>query len=146
MKTVWLVCRIVFGLIFIYASFDKILHPAAFADIVANYRLLPEGFSTYVALLLPWLEVVAGIALLIGKMSQGAYIILMALTFMFLVALTSALLRGIDTNCGCFSITGAGASLYWDIARDVGILCIGLAAGNDVFKQNPRLNRRLHAI
>ncbi|WP_027183432.1 MauE/DoxX family redox-associated membrane protein [Desulfovibrio inopinatus] len=140
------VCRIVFGLLFVVASVDKIMHPAAFVDIVGNYRLLPDGIIVPFALILPWLELVAGVALIVGKAKEGAYVILLALTVGFLAALISTLIRGIDINCGCFSTSGTGASLYWDIGRDLVILIIGLAAGKDVFQQNPRLGRRLQAL
>jgi uncharacterized membrane protein YphA (DoxX/SURF4 family) len=93
--------RIVLGIIFIYASFYKILHPAAFAQAVIGYKLLPLFMVNLFALILPWLELFSGIFLLLGLLTGGSILIINLLIIMFLFAMGSALVRGIDINCGC---------------------------------------------
>ena len=97
-----LVGRIVLGLIFVFASFYKILHPAAFVQAVIGYKLLPFFMVNLFALILPWLEFISGIFLLLGLLTGGSILIINLLIIMFLFAMISALVRGIDIGCGCF--------------------------------------------
>jgi len=93
--------RIVLGIIFIYASFYKILHPSIFALAAMDYKLLPLFMVNLFALILPWLELFSGIFLLLGFLTEGSILIINLLIIMFLFAKGSALVRGIDINCGC---------------------------------------------
>lgn len=107
----WLltIVRLVAGGFFVYASLDKIIHPDEFAKIVHNYRVLPGGVINIFALFLPWLELFCGMALILGTRVKGAAAILAALLVVFIVAVTSAMVRGIKIDCGCFSTSGDGA-------------------------------------
>ncbi len=119
-------CRFILGGLFIYASIDKIVHPAAFAKIIYNYRLFPD-FSIYLlAVVLPWLEMITGLFLAAGFFKQTAAIMLSTLLFLFTAALAINLVRGLDFNCGCFSATAAGKSEPVGlILRDVLLLIPG---------------------
>jgi putative oxidoreductase len=97
-----LVGRILLGAIFIFASFYKILHPDAFVQTVMGYKLLPLFMVNLFALILPWMELISGIFLLFGLLTRGSIFIINLLIIMFLFALASALVRGIDMGCGCF--------------------------------------------
>ena len=39
---IFILMRLALGAVFLYASYDKILHPAAFAKAVYNYQILPD--------------------------------------------------------------------------------------------------------
>lgn len=111
-----LVCRLVAGGVFLYASLDKLAHPDAFAQAVANYRLVPLPLLHVFALLLPPLEAVAGAALLLGWQRRGAALLVSVMTVMFIVAIASALARDLDISCGCFHTSGGhgvGRDLLW---------------------------------
>ena len=56
-----LIARLILGGVFIYASLDKIAHPAEFAKAIGNYHVVPFGLENLMALALPWLELIAGI-------------------------------------------------------------------------------------
>ncbi|MFH1984990.1 MAG: MauE/DoxX family redox-associated membrane protein [Pseudomonadota bacterium] len=119
--------RIFLGGIFLWASWDKIVSPEAFARIIGNYQLLPESLVPLVAIMLPWTEAICGICLVAGIGAGGAALIVNMLVVVFIAALSMNLFRGIDVNCGCFSVeetTAGGTPL--EIARDVVILVIGL--------------------
>lgn len=121
--------RIFLGIVFIYASLDKIVDPLAFAEIVKNYQLLPEMMIGPVAFFLPWLEFVCGAMLVSGVFIDTAVAILVAMLLVFVAALSANLYRGIDVACGCFSTDASSASdMQMTIARDVVLLVIaGLA-------------------
>ena len=100
----WLIIglRWLIAIIFIYAGIGKIIDPATFTENIDNYRILPYLLVTIMAIILPWLEVLCGLFLIISKMQKGAMLTLLGLTFMFLIAISSAIARGLDITCGCF--------------------------------------------
>lgn len=123
-----LAARLILAGIFIYASLDKIAHPAAFANDVHNYQILPDALINLTALMLPWLELFLGLCLLTGIWLPGAVLAANGLLIAFLVALGFNLARGIDINCGCFS-TGSEApamSAGWYLLRDMGFFAVGI--------------------
>jgi uncharacterized membrane protein YphA (DoxX/SURF4 family) len=111
--------RTVLGLVFLLASFDKLLHPQDFAYIVANYRILPDLLVNPVALFLPWLEFVCGLCLVFNVFSRGATFIITTLMSIFLAALGFNYFRGLDVACGCFTTDpSAQADTVWTLVRD----------------------------
>lgn len=126
MTWVHTLARMVFGGLFIMASLDKILHPQAFAEIIGNYQMLPDGLVNATAILLPWIELTAGLLLIAGRLALGASVILCGLMVVFTAALGFNLARGLDVACGCFSTAGSKGSPALDLARDVAILLLGL--------------------
>ena len=122
-----LICRIVLGGIFIYASLDKIAHPAEFAKAIGNYHILPFGLENLLSLTLPWLELLAGVALITGVMIDGAAIMVIIMNIIFIFAISQALARGISIECGCFSVTTEGGDNIGlqTVIRDIGYLIMG---------------------
>lgn len=121
--------RFILGAIFIYASWDKILHPAEFAKSITNYQLLPQFAVNPLALLLPWIELIGGICLIIGWQKLGAVFIIGGLLIVFMAALAAAWYRGVDIGCGCFSTSQQATSdLLMDLLRDgvLMLMAIGL--------------------
>ena len=100
-----LISRIILGVVLIAASIDKILHPEAFAKVIGNYNVLPFGLENFLAIILPILEFVVGCGLIFGIMLDGSAIITAGMMFVFIIALSQAMIRGIDINCGCFKVS-----------------------------------------
>jgi uncharacterized membrane protein YphA (DoxX/SURF4 family) len=120
-----LIFRLVAGGVFIWAGVLKVVDPLGFAESIMNYQVFPRGLAFIVALVLPWVEVIAGGLLIVGllKRSSALLISLMLLGFIGLVAL--ALARGIDTSCGCFGSFSRRADLTL-ILTDIGLLYLVL--------------------
>ena len=59
------VCQIAIGAIFIAAGLAKLGDLRTFAEQIHNFRLTPVAIEHLVAIVLPWVEVVAGLALLL---------------------------------------------------------------------------------
>ncbi len=95
--------RLVLGLLFLFASLDKIAHPSRFVTAVGNYQLLPDVLSYYSALFLPWLELFCGLFLIAGIFVKTSAGLIGLMLLVFLAALLSALFRGLNIDCGCFS-------------------------------------------
>ena len=93
--------RILLGLIFLYASYDKILDPGKFARSIANYHIVPFGLENSIAIILPWLELFIGVGLIAGIMVDGAAGITGSLLVIFILLILQAILRGFNIECGC---------------------------------------------
>ena len=100
-KWIILIFRLSLGAMFIYASLDKINDPITFSSGIRAYQIVPFGFENSLAIILPWLELLTGIGLVIGVMVDGAALISMGLLVVFIIAISSAILRGFNIECGC---------------------------------------------
>ena len=123
-----LTARWVLGLTFIYASFHKIISPADFAKIVYGYDLFPESAINLIAIVIPFLELIAGFALIIGFYPSSAAIIINGLLLAFITVLAINLIRGHEFNCGCFSAgqSGYASSPRVTLIRDVIYFVFGM--------------------
>lgn len=131
------VCRILLGAVFVYASWGKILDPAAFARIIANYQIVSAGTGHLTALFLPYLELVCGVCLIINRWSRGSALIVTGLMMVFIAALAYNIYRGLDIDCGCFTLTeGATGSMWVNLVRD--ILFLAMAIGTVLYRQPTR--------
>ncbi|MEX0878402.1 MAG: MauE/DoxX family redox-associated membrane protein [Thermoanaerobaculia bacterium] len=129
----WLTVRVQFVLtaLFVVAGFSKIADPPGFAHEIHNYRIFPAAAVNLVALVLPWLEVVTGVALFFGIFRRTAAQIFGVLLLVFIVAIGVNLARGRPVDCGCFGTakvqktdTERLADMKWVIVRDVGMLLL----------------------
>jgi putative oxidoreductase len=117
--------RLVLGGIFIYASLNKITQPETFAIDIDNYRIVPLFLVNFFALLLPWFELFCGVALVTGVYWRTGALLIGMMLIIFMIGLASAMIRGLDINCGCFG-TGSAVSL-WRIVEDIVLLVLAYA-------------------
>ena len=122
---VLMVLRVALAGIFIYASYQKILHPVEFADIIENYQILPIAVVPLVAVWLPWTELVASVVLVVGVWTRAAGLLLSVLMFVFIAGLVQAMARGIDIQCGCFSLDPEAAVRNWASLWQEFLLLVG---------------------
>lgn len=121
-----MLCRLIFGGTFIYASIDKITNPEQFARIVYNFHVLPGSLVNIFALILPMSEFIAGLFLIFGFMYIGSRNYLILLMVVFMVAISINIFRGINIECGCFTVSSKAKSAgYYLIARDIAYLIPG---------------------
>jgi len=127
----WLTVRVqlALGVIFIVASLPKIADPPSFAHMIYNYKIVPWPLINAMALVMPWLELLCGVALILGIWKGPAGSILAAMLVVFIVAISINLIRGHAIDCGCFNVSDANkteaerfADMRWDILRDLGML------------------------
>jgi uncharacterized membrane protein YphA (DoxX/SURF4 family) len=132
------VLRLLLGGVFLYASYDKILHPQAFAQAVYNYQILPDAAVNLAALVLPWLELLLGLCLVVGLWLPGVSVTSAGLLVLFSGALVFNQIRGLDVHCGCFSTeTTDGPADLWTVARDFLFLSASLYLTAIVFFSRP---------
>ena len=100
------ILRLLVGGAFVLAGGLKIADPATFADNVGNYRVVPREWINLTAILMPWIEMVAGSFVLAGVWLKASALVIASLTAMFFVLIVSSLVRGLNIECGCFGTIG----------------------------------------
>ena len=65
LRSSWLAIRVqlALGAIFVAAALPKIIDPPSFAHMIFNYRLVPGPLVNLMALTMPWIELLCGLAL-----------------------------------------------------------------------------------
>jgi len=101
-KYILLFFRLAVGGVFIWAGLLKIFDPLDFAQNIANYRIFSQSVSLFLALIIPWVEVICGLLLVSGVFRETASFILSASLVVFLALIIVTLIRGLDIECGCF--------------------------------------------
>ena len=126
-----LIFRVILGIIFIYASYEKILDPAAFSKNIHNYHITPVAVENLAALIIPWIELIIGVFLILGVFLEGTTSIIIALLVLFIIILSQAFFRGIDVHCGCFKLEAdvGTTDFRMELIRRIGedIIFLGLA-------------------
>jgi putative oxidoreductase len=112
------ILRLLVGGIFVVAGVLKVFDPARFAADIDHFRLLRYFAVAPLALYLPWLEIICGLAMFVRAWRRSALVLLLALTIVFIAAITSAWMRGLDIRCGCFGAAST-APLAFDLVFDL---------------------------
>ncbi len=114
-------CRCLVGGIFFYAGALKMADVIVFAGEVAAYHLIPHNFTYLVAAILPSIEVLIGALLLLDCRVRGAAFLAGVLNLIFILALVSALTRGLNISCGCFGL-GHDSTVLKALSRDLALM------------------------
>ena len=90
---------------------------------------MPGALVNLSALTMPWIELLCGVALVLGIWRATARTIIAAMLLIFIVAISINLARGNAIDCGCFDVSAAGKSveerlgdMRFVIFRDLGML------------------------
>ena len=130
--------RLILAAVYIYAGLIKGLDPVKFAGQVANYQLLPYAWNYLVSATLPYLELLCGALLLLNMRVRPAVLILFVLNLVFMLALGSLIVRGIDIDCGCFNPDAANKTTPWmALWRDLGLLVLMVATWRLRYRLQP---------
>jgi uncharacterized membrane protein YphA (DoxX/SURF4 family) len=102
---------LIVGGVFVWAAVLKIRDPLAFAQNIANYRIVCNLIAFWIGLLLPWLELAAGVFLIVGLWRRTSALLLSTMLAGFIVLVAVTMVRGIDVDCGCFGSLSGKANL-----------------------------------
>ena len=89
------------GIVFIYASYSKILDPISFSNNIQNYGVTPIYIENLISLILPWIELFIGIGLISGIKYKASIDISIYMMIAFILLISQAYLRGKSIDCGC---------------------------------------------
>ncbi len=98
--------RLFLGIIFLWAAYGKIVNPQAFVIAVENYQIFSLRISRWIAIGLPFMELLIGLFLIAGFWLKESFILTIILYLGFDAMILQAYFRGLDLNCGCFSTSG----------------------------------------
>jgi uncharacterized membrane protein YphA (DoxX/SURF4 family) len=113
------IVRVALAALFIYAGVIKLLDPGAFATIISTYDLVPEALLPFLAVGLPLIETISGLALLADR-PWGLHLVT-GLLVLFVFVLGYGILGDLDVDCGCFGAeeldkrTALRAAFYRDL-------------------------------
>ncbi len=126
--------RVALGVILIYAAYTK-LHYAGvwhlrdynfiFAMGIDSYQMLPLWAVSWLALVLPWIELFLGTLLIAGIALRWTASITSVLLVVFMIALARAAILGLAINCGCFGDSSTNPAK--ELILDSVLLLVSLA-------------------
>jgi uncharacterized membrane protein YphA (DoxX/SURF4 family) len=122
------VVRIGIGGVFLAAALGKIGDPAWFALQVHNFHAAPGWAENAIAIVLPWIELLAGLALVLDLRARAGAAIVLALMVVFTVAVAAAWARGLDFRCGCFGKLDASTIGLRKLAENVALTAVAALA------------------
>jgi putative oxidoreductase len=115
-----LACRIFLAYIFLSAAITKMIDPKAFLRELLGYQIFPDFTVNIIALGLPALELLIGLAIITGPFIREAALWLCLLIIGFGGGMISAMMRGLNIECGC-GLPGGPSLVSWlTLLRDVG--------------------------
>lgn len=117
-----LLVRLVLVTAFLLAAIPKIQDPVAFAGSVESYQIITGLAVLWVALVLPWLELVIGLGLLIPKIRRASSLLIILLLIIFVGLHVSAWVRGLDISCGCYATESVSSNYFFLISRNCALL------------------------
>ena len=127
------ILRLIVGGVFVAYGGSKLFDSAAFATSIGHYDLVPWYAVNAIALLLPPMELVAGVVVFVGPWRREAGVLIAGMLGVLVVAVSSAIVRGLSIECGC-NITG-GATVSWQL---VAMDCVLLLLTALIIVANPR--------
>ena len=125
-----LVARLVLGGVLFVAGYLKAFTIDKSQMAVRAYEVLPISVANILGIILPWLEIGAGLLLILGFAVRYSAIFGTALMLIFVIAISQAWARGLSIDCGCFGGGGKvapGETKYLsEILRDLGLAALGV--------------------
>ena len=125
-----LLARLILGGVLLVAGYLKAVTPDKSMMAVRAYEVLPIWIANVFGIILPWLEIGAGILLIIGAAIRYAAIFGSALMVLFIIAIAQAWARGLSIDCGCFggggTVDPSQTRYLQEILRDTGLALLGL--------------------
>lgn len=135
------IARLVLGLVFVlqgWAKTDEAADAVTFAKMIREYEMLPDGAYMLLnvsAVCLPWIEIVAGVLLILGLMVRGSALALFLLLTVFTVAIVYRAIGihgaeqipwcDIKFDCGC----GTGDQYVCSkVPQNVGLWVLSIVA------------------
>lgn len=119
-----LAVRLTLGMIFLVSAAEKLPIMSDFGHAIANYKLLPLSMVNLAALLFVWTELTVAVLLIAGAAVRGAGLVSGAMLTVFIIAIISAMARGLEIDCGCFAPgQGEPEKVGWPkVFEDIGFL------------------------
>ena len=120
------ICQIAIGILLAWAGLAKIGDLRAFAAQLHNFRMMPVPIENLVAMTLPWIELLAALALIFGVRARAGAMLASAMLTVFTVAVLFAMARGLDIECGCFGNQDATRVGWSKVGQNLSMLALAV--------------------
>lgn len=123
--------QIVAGLIFLASALAKVADLPVFVVNIHNFRLepvIPMVATNLLAMTIPWIELIAGLALVAGVRPRAGAIVYTVLLSVFTIGVIAAMARGLSFDCGCFGKASAGTVGLKKLAENFAMIALGVVA------------------
>jgi uncharacterized membrane protein YphA (DoxX/SURF4 family) len=118
----------VLGVLFAAAALAKLGDLGTFATQVHNYRIVPVATENLLALTLPWIELIAALALILNVRARAGAVVITAMLVVFTGGVVVAMSRGLNFECGCFGTLDGTRVGLGKVAQNVAMLVVGIIA------------------
>jgi uncharacterized membrane protein YphA (DoxX/SURF4 family) len=125
--------QIVVGILLAWAALAKLGDVPGLARDIHHFRILPVAAENLLAMVLPWIELTAGLSLVLGIRARAGALVATGLLVVVTAAVASALARGLSIECGCF-----GHAMAWRVGTPKLIENLALTAVSAVGALRPR--------
>ncbi len=116
-------CRLSIGSVYLVAAIGKLRDPVKFMGSMSEYHILPAPLLPIGAAGMPGVELVIAVSLLLGFRLRPAGGIAAGLMVVFMIAIASAMARGLELDCSCFDLLGISSKVGWGVlGRDALLL------------------------
>lgn len=93
--------------------------------LIGKFVDLPASVQSLGAFVLPWVELIAGLLLVLGLWARGAALVVLLLMLAFIAGIASLMMRGVNEPCTCFGpiafLCPAGSPMGWcHVLRNAG--------------------------
>jgi uncharacterized membrane protein YphA (DoxX/SURF4 family) len=107
-----IVLRVVLGWIFLAAGWSKIGKTLPTLASIYSYQIvIPDGLAEFIAMALPWVELLLAVALFSGLFFPWTLWVTGLVLGAFTLLTAQAWWRGLDIDCGCFDFSAIHPSL-----------------------------------
>ena len=130
--------RVVVGIVFAVSAFGKIQNISSFSDAITRFKFFPSRFSLMLSYLFLAGEIVVVLTMLIGWFFLPYGFLLSSLLYLaFSIALSSVVLRKIQTSCNCFGPSKKPVTPF-HIVRAAGLMVLSAVSGVMLYLESTR--------
>ena len=122
--------------IYLFAGGSKIVNIYLFkATILSYFSFLPELLALLIAIVFPWVEILAGLSLVLNWKTKYASGLLFLLSLFFFIQIILNYSNILPYGCGCFGFSGPERISLYHVFRDFSIMLIaGLVCSREWMK------------
>jgi len=118
--------RWLLAVVFLWAGLAKAIAPYEFLAALVSIPFFPFTYAAPVAVILPYLEIVTGLALLAPVTRRAGALMATALSLAFMTMYLLSATHGMTIDCGCFG-PGSQVSTAQGIGRSLLLLALAIS-------------------
>jgi small-conductance mechanosensitive channel len=126
--------RLVLGGVFLFAGIPKLARPHVFLGDVYEFQMTGPAVSRAVAMFVPAVECIIGVALLTGVLLSSAFLLSAGMLTLFAVVQLLVISRGLQISCGCFGRALSGQVNYTSVALNTALAITACLACGYTFR------------